>query len=70
MHSPCYKNKRLNLSDFKIKSIEEHNNIKFCLALNLVLPKRSDSTPISSSGFNKFISVDCNSFKRIECMFE
>ena len=49
MHSPCSKNKPLNLSDFKIKSIEEHNNLNFWLALNLVLPKRSNSATISSS---------------------
>ena len=40
MHSPCSKNKPLNLSDFKIKSIEEHSNLKFWLVLNLVTKEK------------------------------
>ena len=38
MLSPCYKSQPLNLSDIKISSIEELNNLKFWLVLNLVLP--------------------------------
>ena len=38
MLSPCYKSEPINLSDFKIQFIEELNNLKFCLVLNLALP--------------------------------